>query len=115
MNEVGEGGCTSFPMASWNENVLRDPVAVQAVVGNTEPNILMGKGVGVKVKPRAGTAVLFYPSAYSYDEKGTVSAVLEKKALHQAEPAVDVKYVSQVWIRTGEYHGVPTRALDVKI
>ena len=32
-----------------------------------------------------------------------------KQALHAAEPAVDEKWVSQVWIRQGPYAGVPTR------
>jgi prolyl 4-hydroxylase len=108
LNDVGTGGCTSFPHAEWDEKVKK---ACPQFVGNTDP---VNENF-VKVRPRAGTAVLFYPSGFQYDALGNRTAVLDPSALHQAEPAVDVKYVSQVWIRTGEYHGVPTRALDIKI
>lgn len=72
-------------------------------------------GLGVSIKPRAGSAVVFFPSYYTYTETGQRSAVLDPLALHRAEDAVDVKYVSQVWIREGEYIGVPSCRLQQPI
>lgn len=45
-------------------------------------------------------AVVFFPA--------TVGGVLDSRLLHAAEPAVDTKWVSQIWIRQGAYHGTPT-------
>jgi prolyl 4-hydroxylase len=55
------------------------------------------------VQPRKGTAVVFFPA--------TVDGALDKSALHAALPAVDTKYVSQVWIRQGPYNGMPSKRL----
>lgn len=60
--------------------------------------------LGLSVTPRRGMAVVFFPA--------TLDGRLEEAALHAAEPAVDVKWVSQVWIRQGAYAGVPTRRID---
>ena len=48
-------------------------------------------------------AVVFFPS--------TLDGLLDKMALHAAMPAVDVKYVSQVWIRQTNYEGRPSKRL----
>lgn len=54
--------------------------------------------------PRAlcdiGMAVVFFPAALD----GTLDPLL----LHAAEPAVDTKWVSQIWIRQSTYNGAPT-------
>ena len=44
-----------------------------------------------EVRPKKGRAVIFFP--------GTMDMELDTDALHAGMPAVDVKYVSQVWIR----------------
>jgi len=59
--------------------------------------------LGIDVQPRRGTAIVFFPA--------TVDGYLDKMALHAALPAVDVKYVSQVWIRQGNYDGLPSKRL----
>ena len=43
------------------------------------------------VQPRQGMALVFFPA--------TVDGFLDPMALHAALPAVDTKYVSQIWIR----------------
>eukprot|EP00566_Odontella_aurita_P001476 CAMPEP_0113540950 /NCGR_PEP_ID=MMETSP0015_2-20120614/8759_1 /TAXON_ID=2838 /ORGANISM="Odontella" /LENGTH=372 /DNA_ID=CAMNT_0000440799 /DNA_START=341 /DNA_END=1459 /DNA_ORIENTATION=- /assembly_acc=CAM_ASM_000160 len=55
------------------------------------------------VKPKRGKAVVFFPA--------TVDGYLDQRVLHAATPAVDVKYVSQVWIRQGAHDGVPSKRL----
>lgn len=47
--------------------------------------------LGIEVSPRKGTAVLFFP--------GFADGDLDERALHEALPAVDRKYVCQIWIR----------------
>lgn len=47
-----------------------------------------------------GMAVMFFPA--------TLDGTLDPMLLHAAEPAVDTKWVSQIWIRQGDYHGSPT-------
>ena len=49
---------------------------------------------------RAGMAVVFFPA--------TLDGTLDPMLLHAAEPAIDTKWVSQIWIRQGAYHGTPT-------
>jgi hypothetical protein len=48
-------------------------------------------------------ACVFFPA--------TVDGALDELALHAAEPAVDTKYVSQIWVRQGCYYGQATRRL----
>ena len=59
--------------------------------------------MNLQVSPRKGTAVVFFPA--------TVDGYLDKRALHAALPAIDTKYVSQVWIRQGSYTGAPSKRL----
>ena len=59
--------------------------------------------LNIEVKPRKGMAIVFFPS--------TVDGFLDKNALHAAKPAVDTKYVSQVWIRQGRYEGLPSKRM----
>lgn len=73
LNDVAQGGATSFPH------------------------------LNVEVSPRRGMAVIFFPS--------TLDGLLDRMALHSAMPAVDVKYVSQVWIRQSNYEGRPSKRL----
>jgi len=47
----------------------------------------------LEVRPVQGTALVFFPA--------TVDGHLDPRALHAALPAIDTKYVSQVWIRQG--------------
>lgn len=55
------------------------------------------------VQPRQGMALVFFPA--------TVDGHLDKRALHAALPAVDTKFVSQVWIRQSTYNGQPSKRL----
>lgn len=57
-----------------------------------------------EVQPKRGMALVFFPS--------TIDGLLDKMALHAALPAVDPKFVSQVWIRQGEYKGQPSKRLS---
>lgn len=57
----------------------------------------------LQVKPRRGMALVFFPA--------TVDGVLDRQALHAALPAEDTKFVSQIWIRQGAYHGQPSKRL----
>mmetsp|Transcript_30036 Transcript_30036/g.45549 ORF Transcript_30036/g.45549 Transcript_30036/m.45549 type:complete len:391 (+) Transcript_30036:31-1203(+) len=59
--------------------------------------------LNLHVQPRQGMAVVFFPA--------TVDGLLDKMALHAALPAVDTKFVSQVWIRQSEYKGHPSKRL----
>ena len=59
--------------------------------------------LNLQVAPRRGTALIFFPA--------TVDGCLDKAALHAALPAIDTKYVSQVWIRQGDYTGMPSKRL----
>jgi len=47
--------------------------------------------VNFEVKPKKGTALIFFP--------GFMNGELDTDALHAGMPAVDTKWVSQVWIR----------------
>lgn len=51
-----------------------------------------------------GMAIVFFPS--------TVDGLLDQRALHAALPAEDTKYVSQIWIRQGNYEGQPSVRLS---
>ncbi|CAN0073574.1 unnamed protein product [Discosporangium mesarthrocarpum] len=72
LNDVGPmgGGCTFFPE------------------------------LGLRIRPRKGMAVVFFPA--------TLDGRLDPVALHTAEPAVETKWVSQIWIRQGPYQGTPS-------
>eukprot|EP00579_Thalassiosira_antarctica_P010133 CAMPEP_0201918862 /NCGR_PEP_ID=MMETSP0903-20130614/7904_1 /ASSEMBLY_ACC=CAM_ASM_000552 /TAXON_ID=420261 /ORGANISM="Thalassiosira antarctica, Strain CCMP982" /LENGTH=589 /DNA_ID=CAMNT_0048455257 /DNA_START=29 /DNA_END=1798 /DNA_ORIENTATION=+ len=59
--------------------------------------------LNIEVQPRRGMALVFFPS--------TLDGLMDKMALHAALPAVDVKYVSQIWIRQGNYEGRPSKRL----
>ena len=59
--------------------------------------------LGLEVQPVRGTAIVFFPA--------TLDGLLDRSVLHAAQPAVDVKYVSQVWIRQGNYDGRPSKRL----
>lgn len=47
----------------------------------------------LEVRPVQGMALVFFPA--------TVDGQLDPRALHAALPAVDTKFVSQIWIRQG--------------
>jgi len=59
--------------------------------------------LNLDVRPQKGMALVFFPS--------TVDGFLDKNALHAAKPAIDTKYVSQVWIRQGRYEGLPSKRM----
>ena len=59
--------------------------------------------LNLSVQPKRGMALIFFPS--------TVDGLLDKNALHAAKPAIDTKYVSQVWIRQGRYDGMPSKRM----
>ena len=57
--------------------------------------------LNLQVQPRRGMALVFFPA--------TVDGLLDRMALHAALPALEMKYVSQVWIRQSTYAGQPTK------
>jgi prolyl 4-hydroxylase len=59
--------------------------------------------LNLEVQPVRGMALVFFPS--------TVDGLLDQMALHAALPAVDIKYVSQIWIRQSVYTGQPSKRL----
>jgi prolyl 4-hydroxylase len=59
--------------------------------------------LNLEVQPVRGMALVFFPA--------TVDGLLDKMALHAALPAIDTKYVSQVWIRQSTYAGQPSKRL----
>jgi len=59
--------------------------------------------LNLEVQPRQGMALVFFPA--------TIDGLLDKMALHAALPAVDTKFVSQVWIRQSNYNGEPSKRL----
>jgi hypothetical protein len=61
--------------------------------------------LNLDVHPREGMALVFFPAS--------VDGVVEKAVLHAALPAVDTKYVSQVWIRQSSYQGQASKRLPV--
>lgn len=103
LNDVSEGGRTNFPLANWRADI--EAGTYNPLDGGSFP-----KGSrGVSVKPKRGACVVFFPSYNLYDSSGNkVGVQLDPLALHQAEPAVDIKYVSQIWVREGAYAGVPS-------
>ena len=95
LNDVKEGGMTSFPKCQNMDGTM-----------------------GIKVAPRTGDAVVFFPSYRDEDGQGNQISnagwTLDPQALHAAEPvgAGCEKYVSQIWIREGCYRGVASRRLE---
>ena len=59
--------------------------------------------LNLHVQPKQGMALVFFPA--------TVDGILDRQALHAALPAVDTKYVSQIWIRQGNYYGQSSKRL----
>eukprot|EP00979_Chaetoceros_neogracilis_P019339 scaffold12165_cov277-Chaetoceros_neogracile.AAC.1 len=59
--------------------------------------------LNLDVKPRKGMALIFFPA--------TLDGLLDKQTLHAAKPAIDIKYVSQVWVRQSNYDGVPSKRM----
>jgi prolyl 4-hydroxylase len=59
--------------------------------------------LGLDVRPTRGSALVFFPA--------TIDGALDRRALHAALPAVDAKFVSQIWVRQGPYSGLPSKRL----
>ena len=59
--------------------------------------------LNLQIQPRQGMAVVFFPA--------TLDGVLDRQALHAALPALDTKYVSQIWIRQDMYFGQASKRL----
>lgn len=59
--------------------------------------------LNLEIRPKKGMALVFFPA--------TVDGLLDKNVLHAAKPAIDTKYVSQVWIRQGHYDGIPSKRI----
>ena len=59
--------------------------------------------LNIDVQPQQGMALVFFPAS--------IDGMLDRMVLHAAKPAVDVKYVSQVWIRQSTYHGQASKRL----
>jgi prolyl 4-hydroxylase len=63
--------------------------------------------LNIDVQPKKGTALVFFPS--------TIDGLLDQNTLHAAKPAIDTKYVSQVWIRQGYYDGIPSKRIFTSV
>jgi prolyl 4-hydroxylase len=61
----------------------------------------------LSIRPEAGKLVVFFPAE--------LDGRLDEKALHAALPAVQEKWVSQVWIRQSKTNGIPTLRLEQPI
>jgi hypothetical protein len=59
--------------------------------------------LNLQVQPRRGMALVFFPA--------TVDGLLDRMALHAAMPAIDTKFISQVWVRQSTYNGQPSKRL----
>jgi hypothetical protein len=60
--------------------------------------------LNLEVQPGCGMALVFFPDM--------VDGLMDKLALHAALlPAVDIKYVSQVWIQQTTYSGLRSKLL----
>ena len=68
--------------------------------------------LGIEISPRKGAALIFFPAF--------LDGGLDPLSMHEARPAVDRKYVCQVWVRQrelgaqaeAEYVGMGHRLLD---
>jgi prolyl 4-hydroxylase len=60
--------------------------------------------LNLDVQPKRGMALVFFPA--------TIDGMLDKMALHAALPAIDTKFVSQIWIRQSNYSGQPSKRLQ---
>ncbi len=76
LNDVSSGGHTAFPQLAGHQGG-------QNHYGQPQ----------LEVKPTKGSALVFFPA--------TVDGHLDPRTLHAALPAVDTKFVSQIWIRQG--------------
>ncbi|CAJ1953963.1 unnamed protein product [Cylindrotheca closterium] len=63
--------------------------------------------MNIEVQPKQGMALVFFPA--------TIYGVLDRFALHAAMPALDTKYVSQIWIRQQSYFGQSSKRLTEKM
>ncbi|GKY91956.1 hypothetical protein MPSEU_000167200 [Mayamaea pseudoterrestris] len=61
--------------------------------------------LNIDVKPQEGMALVFFPAS--------IDGVMDRMALHAAMPAIDTKYVSQIWIRQSTYQGQASKRLPV--
>jgi len=80
LNDVANGGHTAFPKLPSNHRYQHQQLPEH-----------------FKVKPVKGMALVFFPA--------TVDGHLDPRTLHAALPAIDTKFVSQIWIRQGNYYG----------
>jgi prolyl 4-hydroxylase len=60
--------------------------------------------LNLDVRPKRGMALVFFPA--------TIDGMLDKMVLHAALPAIDIKFVSQIWIRQSNYNGQPSKRLQ---
>lgn len=83
LNDVAEGGCTTF-------RDLRG--------GGTDAD---GKSLRLAVTPKKGRSLIFFPS--------TSDGVADERTLHAGQPAKQEKWVAQLWLHEGPYKpSVPT-------
>jgi prolyl 4-hydroxylase len=81
LNDVSSGGHTAFPQLKGGQHQHQHHQHGSASHQQLE------------IRPSRGTALVFFPA--------TVDGHLDPRTLHAALPAVDTKFVSQVWIRQG--------------
>jgi prolyl 4-hydroxylase len=106
LNDVSSGGHTSFPHLAGaaqnqnnNQNNEKEHSDDHNDSDNSDNHTTTTSGSPsqqrqqLEVRPTRGTALVFFPA--------TVDGHLDPRTLHAALPAVDTKFVSQIWIRQG--------------
>ena len=91
LNDVPEGGSTAFRCASAAHARTRARESLCSLACVARGACARCRRVNFEVKPKKGNALIFFP--------GFMNGDLDTAALHAGMPAVDVKWVSQVWIR----------------
>ena len=105
LNTVDSGGHTAFPQLLSQSQQQQQQQQQSSTSTSTSTSQTSGahgqqqqqqqheQKQQLEVKPVRGTALVFFPA--------TVDGHLDPRTLHAALPAVDTKFVSQIWIRQG--------------
>lgn len=93
LNDVAEGGATAFRCGGMGAPPLPRARSLPLCAGLSRRPTETGvhRRYNFEVKPKKGNALIFFP--------GKMDGELDTDALHAGMPAIDTKWVSQVWIR----------------
>ena len=94
LNDVAEGGGTAFRcvrciLHACNSEKQRRRVRADPCFASLL--LCAHRRVNFEIRPKKGNALIFFP--------GFMNGQLDTEALHAGMPAIDTKWVSQVWIR----------------